>query len=213
MEFSLPYMPAASVFPRNFQPQTVPAVAGKNKHRYPTRQRSAPLRIKLGEVIPKFEPRRKKRRWTVKEKRVTQVVKPVVTLRASSPPAPAPPPPASPFPPPAPAPINPQEQPQAYKPPQYPNTYSSHQVFVTRLANQSPATLPGSTLVKLIYVSDAQTLDSFLQKLRQKWELAEVKGVRVEVEGQVFDVDLGEERDWEVVLGVVGGIAGVVVWV
>lgn len=70
---------------------------------------------------------------------------------------------------------------------------------------------PGSTLVKLVYVSDVQTLDSFLKKLCQKWGLPEVKGVRVEVGGQVFEVDLEEERDWEVVLGVVDSMAGVVV--
>ncbi|PWW76927.1 hypothetical protein C7212DRAFT_357540 [Tuber magnatum] len=203
--FSMPYMPPPNEFPRIRQESAPFTAVQGSKHRYPTRRRSAPLRIKLGEAIPKLEPRRRRRRgnWTIQKRGGAQVSRQVVTTpNLCTPPVPL-------------LPRTLVEDSEAsssqYIPLQYPKTYSSHRVFVTRLAEKT-SVLPVSTLVKLVHVSDVQTLEGLLQKLCQKWSLPEVKGVRVEVDGQVIDVDLEEERDWEVVLGVVGGIAGVVVF-
>lgn len=221
LEFSIPYIPQPNEFPR-FQRETAPPAGinfQKNKHRYQTRQLSAPYRIKLSEVIPKPEPRRRRGNWTVPKKKVTRASEQADTPLNPTPLSLVPPshslPPTtlpstwtSPASPPAPTLVKHSEAPPPERKP--PKAYSSHQVFVTRLAEKTPME-PGSNLVKLVYVSDVQTLDSFLKKLCQKWGLPEVKGVRVEVDGQVFEVDLEEERDWEVVLGVVGGMAGVVV--
>ncbi|CUS07185.1 unnamed protein product [Tuber aestivum] len=231
LEFSIPYMPPPDEFPRFPQESAQSAPVQRSRQRYPTKKRSAPLRIRLGEGIPKSEGGRRNRgNLTIKRREIALVSKPVAAPPNRDPPAPLPivlpshsqlpdslasvRTPLGPLPPPTLVKYSESSSPQ-YNPLQQLKTYSSHQVFVTRLHERTSA-LPDSTLVKLVYVSDAQTLEGFLQKLRQKWSISEVKGVRVEVDGQVFDVDLEEERDWGVVLGIVelvGGIVGVVVCV
>jgi len=202
LEFSIPYMPSPNEFPRFQQEATPSSTIQGSKHRYPTRRRSAPSHVKLGEVVPKPGPRR--RNWSILKKKVTRVPEPTATPLNRAPLL-LPPPPPIPQLAQQPETLSPQS-----KPPQYPKTYSSHPVFVTRLAEKT-LVQPGLTLVKLVYASDAQTLEGFLRKVRQKWSLPEVKGVRVEVDGQAFELDLEEERDWEVVLEIVGDIVGVVV--
>ncbi|KAG0635177.1 hypothetical protein HOY80DRAFT_1012058 [Tuber brumale] len=177
LEFPIPYTPTPNEFPRFQQEATPSSTVQGSKHRYPTRRRSTPSHVKLSEMIPKPGPRRR-RNWSTLKKKVMKVSEPTVTPLNRAPLDLAPPP----IPPPIPQLAQHSETPSPQsKPPQYPKTYSSHPVFVTRLADKTPVQ-PGLTL-------------GFLQKVRQKWSLPEVKEVRVEADEQVFEVDLEEERD------------------
>lgn len=74
---------------------------------------------------------------------------------------------------------------------------SSPLVLETRLTT--------SPKMKFIYAADTPSLSHFLERVRQKWMLSEAQrvcSVEVEMGSKIFDVDLREERDWGVVLGI-----------
>lgn len=99
---------------------------------------------------------------------------------------------------PCPTPITPAPTPLPLSPPApTPALVSSPIVLETRLTT--------SPKLKFIYTTDTPSLSRFLERVRQKWMLSETQrvcSIEIEMGDKVFDVDLGEERDWRVVMGI-----------